>query len=134
LEVYNYCRPLKIDGGICLGFYVEMADQDWTPVVLKKRSTTAPKLATRTQGASMASAIERRIDNNETIIRKKIDPISIKELIQIRITKKLKQENADHLCGFPTHTFRNIEAGRHIPGTKEISIIQKFFGIGLRII
>jgi DNA-binding transcriptional regulator YiaG len=111
-----------------------MSEQDWTPVVLKKRGLNTPKPVTRTQGASVASAIERRIDNNETIVKKKIDPNSIKQLIQARIAKNLKQENADHLCGFPTHTFRNLESSRHIPSSKEISIIQKFFGIGLRII
>lgn len=113
-----------------------MEGQDWTPVVLGGRRTTKQiqeRNKTSTEGQRLAS-LEKRIDNNESIVKKHTDPESIRALIKVRIDKKLTQDAADKLCGFPRHTFREIEAGRLIPNTKQLGVIQRFLGIAIRTI
>jgi len=122
-----------------------MADtQDWTPVVLKKTRKVADaaahrsgstKIVERAAGteAQRLASLEKKIENNETIIRKHIDSTSLKSLIQTRIEKKLTQINADNLCGFPRNTFREIESARLVPNSKQISLIQKSLGVVIRL-
>jgi ABC-type xylose transport system substrate-binding protein len=122
-----------------------MADtQDWTPVVLKKtrkvadaaaHRSGATKIVERPAGteAQRLASLEKKIENNEAIIRKHIDSTTLKSLIQTRIEKKLTQINTDNLCGFPRNTFREIESGRLIPNSKQISLIQKSLGVVIRL-
>jgi len=122
-----------------------MADtQDWTQVILKKtrrvadaaaHRSGATKIVERPAGteAQRLASLEKKIENNEAIIRKHIDSTTLKSLIQTRIEKKLTQINADNLCGFPRNTFREIESGRLIPNSKQISLIQKSLGVVIRL-
>jgi len=122
-----------------------MADtQDWTPVVLKKtrkvadaaaHRSGATKIVERPAGteAQRLASLEKKIENNEVIVRKHVDPSTLKSLIQTRIEKKLTQITADNLCGFPRNTFREIESGRLIPNSKQISLIQKSLGVVIRL-
>lgn len=120
-----------------------MADtQDWTQVVLKKtrkvaeaHRSGATKIVERHAGteAQRLASLEKKIENNEAIIRKHVDSSSLKLLIQTRIEKKLTQINADNLCGFPRNTFREIESGRLVPNSKQISLIQKSLGVVIRL-
>lgn len=112
-----------------------MEGQDWTPVVLgirQNKKQIQERNKTSTEGQRLVS-LEKRIDNNEVIVKKYTNPESVRELIKMRIDKKLTQDAADKLCGFPRHSFRDIEAGRLIPNAKHIGIIQKFLGIAIRI-
>lgn len=104
-------------------------DDPWEPVILKRRAP-APKQVS----VAPAVARERKIDNNEKIVVKKVDSETLRALIKARIDKKLKQDNADNLCGFKVHTFRELEAGRHLPTNRELATIQRAFGIALKFV
>jgi len=112
-----------------------MADsQDWTQVVLKKNkvATTSRIQEKRTPEAQRIGALERKIDNNETIVRKKVTSDTMRALVSSRLDKKLTQDGADMLCGFPKHTFREIEAGRLLPNSRHMSTLQKLFGVPIK--
>lgn len=120
-----------------------MDSQDWTTVVLKKRGYTSSPSSSKkasiqerkpnNEGQRLA-AIEKRIDNNETIVQKKLEPESKKILIQMRLSKGLTQEQADQLCGMPRNSFRELEAGRRLPSGRDISSIQKQLGVALKLV
>jgi hypothetical protein len=121
-----------------------MDSQDWTTVVLKKRgytssSSSGPKKATiqerkpNNEGQRLA-ALEKKIENNETLVQKKLESESKKILIQMRLSKGLTQEQADQLCGMPRNSFRELEAGRRLPSGRDISSIQKQLGVALKLV
>ena len=116
---------------------------DWTPVVLRRRPTTtkdgkrtgAPTkivAKTVTNEKSHLVALERRIDNGEAIVKKRLSSDSLRIMVGARIAKKLTQEQLDQLCGFPKHSVREFEAGRRVPNGKEIGLISRHLG-GVRI-
>jgi len=120
-----------------------MDSQDWTTVVLKKRgytsSSSGPNKATiqerkpNNEGQRLA-ALEKRIDSNETLVQKKLESESKKILIQMRLSRRLTQEQADQLCGLPRNSFRELEAGRRLPSGRDISSIQKQLGVALKLV
>jgi len=113
-----------------------MDGQDWTTVTFNKSRGNKNTIKERQPNneAQRLAAVERKIDNNEVIIQKKLDPESKKLLIQMRLAQSLNQEKADQLCGLPRNSFRELEAGRRVPTGKEISSIQKYLGVSLKLL
>ena len=119
-----------------------MAEQDWTPVVLRRRTTA--KEAER-NGATVAqtrdAGSEERIrlaklENADDVAapKKRIHPESIQALIRKRIELSLTQEQADQKCSFSKHTFKNLESHRALPTAAQQSVLQRPpFGIQLKI-
>jgi len=58
---------------------------------------------------------------------------SLQALIRKRLEMKLTQEKVDHLCQFPVHTCKNLEARRLTPTEKHQLAIQEHLGIQLKI-
>jgi DNA-binding XRE family transcriptional regulator len=122
-----------------------MDGQDWTPVVLKRRPTKKEALQASNsgQGVSQVKDGQRnekmrlaKMDNMDysEAPKKRIESESIQTLIRKRMELKLNQEKADQLCNFPKHTFKNIESNRVLPTSQQQSLIQKHFGVQLKIV
>jgi len=115
---------------------IKMDCQDWTTVTFNKTRGNKNTIKERQPNneAQRLAAIERKIENNEVIIQKKLDPESKKILIQMRLAQNLNQDKADQLCGLPRNSFRELEAGRRVPTGREISSIQKKLGVALKLV
>jgi DNA-binding XRE family transcriptional regulator len=100
--------------------------QDWTPVVLHKRREHHGSERT-----SMARLDSVAIDTDEP--KKRVAPETIQSLIRKRMELCINQDRADQVCQFPRHTFRDIESHRILPTLKQIAVIQKLFGVSVRI-
>jgi len=107
-----------------------MNSQDWT-VVTVKRHRNKKTLYTH----------KNKVENKETpmqdiiplVERQCICHMSLQDLIRKRIAMSLTQEKADRLCGFPEHTFRDMECNRIVPDEIDQDIIQTQLGIQLKI-
>lgn len=115
--------------------------QDWTPVTVRRRYTKKDAPASDrviTSRDSERSEKQRlaKLDNMDgtgPVIKKKVVPETIQELIRKRIELKLTQDKADATCAFPKHTFRELEAGRLIPTQNHLRTIQQNFSVALKI-
>lgn len=117
-----------------------MDNQDWTPVLMRRRFTKKEMVQRGMMGSELRDsekAEKQRLAKLEAqeapTIKKKVNVESIQELIRKRIELKLTQEKADVACAFPKHTFRDIEAHRLVPNEGQKRKIQQVFGINLKI-
>jgi len=121
-----------------------MEFQDWTPVVLKRRPTKKESaVLASNSGLSQVKDPQKNekvrlakmdhMDYSEAP-KKRLESESIQNLIRKRLELKLNQEKADQLCNFPKHTFKNMESNRTLPTSQQQSLIQKHFGVQLKII
>ena len=62
-----------------------------------------------------------------------IHHLGIQELIRTRLQRGIHQDQADYMCGFPIHTFKNIECNRYIPNESQMARIKEIFGVELKI-
>ena len=114
-------------------------NQDWTPVILKKRIgkkdsiAGQPSLGVREAENNERSRMAKLDSAEQYITKKKVQPESLQELIRRRIDMKLNQEKADQLCSFPRNTFKDIEANRTVPTQEQQSRIQRKFGVQIKI-
>jgi hypothetical protein len=93
-------------------------EEDWTTVTQRRRPERTPD--------QEAEPVE--------VPKKRVEAESIQALIKKRIQLSLPQEKADQLCSFPPHTIRNIESHCVLPTAAQQSVIQKQFGVQLKII
>ena len=108
-----------------------MEHQDWTVVTIKR--TPKKEHNVHNSSSSHSSHSSHNLDAVDIIKKKCVVSESLQELIRKRIEMKLNQEKADQLCAFPVNTFKNIESKRQIPTDKQHTVIQKKFGIQLKI-
>lgn len=117
--------------------------QDWTTVVLRKGSSKKGVLQPSDEYSSQVRDNDRherarlaKVENQDIADapKKRLQPESIQQLIRKRIEMKLNQEKADQLCNFPRNTFKDLESNRALPNSKQQSMIQKIFGVQLRIV
>jgi hypothetical protein len=101
-----------------------MDHQNWTVVTLTRKSATYKRNSFKHNGNN---------DIDKIVHKKKVESNSLQELIRKRMELKLSQEKADHFCQFPKYTFKNIESQRALPTDIQHSIIQKQFGVQLKI-
>lgn len=119
-----------------------MDHQDWTTVVLKRRSIAMK----RDEGGDTMTEV-RDADRNERYRAAKLDRMdyaeapkkqvaseSLQALIRKRMELKLNQDKADQLCNFPRHTIKGIESRRIMPTAAQQSTLQKILGVQLKII
>jgi len=116
-----------------------MEHQDWTTVVLKKRTTTKEARITgqlETQNRDSDRSERNRLAKLEqdeiAPPKKRLHPESIQSLIRKRLELGLTQDKADQKCAFPRYTFREIESHRLLPSASQHSTIQRQFGIQLK--
>ena len=85
---------------------------DWTLVTLKKRSLFK-------EGVIHLAP------------KKRVTPESLQMLIRTRLHQGLTQQEADHLCSFPRHTFNKIESHLMVPSGEQQLHIQRHLGVSL---
>ncbi len=119
-----------------------MDDQDWTPVVVRRRGkpstgTSASKRVsvetTRAINAAQTSAaIERRADEGD-LKRKKVTVESRQALVQARLKLNITQTEADAQCNIPKNTINRIESGSIVPDGLTMSKIRRTLGVDIRL-
>ena len=110
-----------------------MSYQDWT-VVTFKRSSSKKKPVANEEAKRNESIRLAKLDSEEAYVpKKRTHPESLQLLIRKRIELSLTQEKADIMCAFPRNTFKDIESNRIIPNEKQQSVIQKQFGVQIKI-
>ncbi len=117
-----------------------MAEQDWIPVTVRRRYSKKEAavaghttIQTRDNNKNEKVRIAKLADAETPGPKKRINSVSLQELIRKRIELKLNQEKADAACSFPKHTFKEIEAHRLIPNEEQKRRIASTFGIQLKI-
>lgn len=111
-----------------------MDHQDWTVVTIKR----TPKKEHNVHNSSISHSVHyahnaHNVDVLDIVKKKCVVSESLQELIRKRLEMKLNQEKADQLCAFPVNTFKNIESKRQVPTDKQHTVIQKKFGVQLKI-
>ena len=91
---------------------------DWTLVTLKKRPLFKEVLSTT-------------VTTVPPLPKKRVTPESLQVLIRTRLHQGLTQQEADHLCSFPRHTFNKIESHLMVPSGEQQSHIQHHLGVSL---
>lgn len=105
-----------------------MEDEGWTTVAPKKKTTIQHQVV-----ASVGRSNEIKAEN-EPLKQKRVDPISIAELVKARLAANQTQEMADAVCAIPKNTFRKIEAGHLVPGDGYLRAISRALRVNLRLI
>ncbi len=125
--------------------YVGMDDQDWTPVVMKRRGgapssgggSGAQKRVsvekTRSINASQqAAAIELRAEEGN-LKRKKVSVASRQDLTTARLKMNWTQVEADAKCNIPKNTINRIESGSYVPDGATIGKIKRTLNVDIRL-
>lgn len=101
-----------------------MFSSDWTLVTLKKRPLFKE---------GYAPLQDTVIPLPHSYIKKRVCPESLQALIRARLHMGLTQQEADHRCSFPRHTFNKIESHLMIPSGEQQTHIQRCFGVTLTV-
>ncbi len=124
---------------------VGMDDQDWTPVVMKRRGNPSssgggaggvprrvPVEQTRAINASQhAAAVERKAEAGD-LKRKKVTVASRQDLTTARLKLNLTQVEADAKCNVPKNTLNRIENGSYVPDGATIAKIRRALNVDIR--
>ena len=124
-----------------------MDDQDWTPVVLRRRGPAKAtglaaqadrtgRVKAETKAAVSASAraanIERAVE--EGVLKlKRVSAESRQALVQARLGRKLSQEQADAAATLPKHTFKGLEAGTVLPSPEVLRKVAREFHVNIKL-
>lgn len=110
-------------------------DQDWTPVVVKRRKPTATGTADyQSQNRGAGSAHLRIVADSDVPLPppKRLSPESKTLLIQTRLSKKMTQEQLNKACNLPPGIINKIEAGHAQPSGTQLNIIARTLGVVLK--
>jgi len=95
-----------------------MRGQDWTPVVVTKKS--------QTPGPS------GYVNTKKDPVIKTLDPTCRTEMIQARVAQKLTQDELNTRAQLPKYSIREIESGRLCPSAGQMNILSRILRIPLR--
>ena len=121
-----------------------MDDQDWTPVVMRRRGKPATGGAgsgakrvsvEQTRAVSVAqhaAAVERKAEDGD-LKRKKVTMESRQALVQGRLKLNLNQTEADALCNIPKNTINRIENGSYVPDGATMNKIRRSLHVDIRL-
>ncbi len=117
-----------------------MEHQDWTPVVIHKRSGASSNGGS---GAREAGIVEKKgitktlganqykLETSDLPVLKKLSNESIQNIIQLRLAKGWNQAQLNQECRFPVNSIREIEARRMVPNIQQLNILNKVLKTGL---
>jgi ribosome-binding protein aMBF1 (putative translation factor) len=113
-------------------------DQDWTPVVMKKRRSAASgagagaaaSKANHAAGAAHLRAVEAA--DVPLPPAKRLSAAGKTAIIQGRLSKKWTQDQLNKECALPPGTINAIEAGRAQPSGAQLNAISRALGVVLR--
>lgn len=122
-----------------------MDGQDWTPVIVGKKSyASALRSATTSGAARIAPSFVPKASNQAQHLAKveaAEAPVKMKTLtaesrqkiVAYRGLKQITQKQLDQACSFPVNTMRELESGRLTPSTGQLNTLNRFVGGGLKL-
>lgn len=106
-------------------------DQDWTTVVLKKKST-APTNVPKFTPTAIAL---RKVEESETFVKaKQLTSESKQQIVNYRIEHKLSQSDLDNRCSFPRNTIQHIESSKRPPSNSELQKLNQLLKVALKLL
>lgn len=106
-------------------------DQDWTTVVLKKKSS-APKSVNVYSPTAVAL---RKVEESETFVKpKQLTNESKQMIVNYRIEHKLSQSDLDNRCSFPRNTIQHIESSKRPPSNSELQTLNHLLKVALKLL
>ena len=104
-------------------------EQDWTPVVLKRRK---PKTQIVPKQTNHEGQRLKKLENDEIYVKpKKLSKESIATIVNFRIDNMLSQSDLDARCGFPRNTIQLFESNKLSPNTGQLQQLNKILKTGL---
>ena len=105
-----------------------MSCQDWTPVVLSKKGSVVSKTIAKPVDPKIKQARLLDAYNAEAPPPKpeKISPEEKKELTQLRLLKKITQDDLNKQLQLPKDTIKTIENGTHLKNKALFHKIKQF--------
>jgi putative transcription factor len=110
-------------------------DQDWTPVVVKRRKTAATGAAGyQSQNRGAGSSHLRIVEESDVPLppAKRLSAAGKTAIIQGRLAKKWSQEQLNKECNLPPGIINAIEAGRAQPSGAQLNAIARVLGVVLK--
>lgn len=113
-------------------------DQDWTPVVMKKRNggsaAATAGIPHRGSGNASGSAHLRAVEAADVPLPppKRLSAAGKTAIIQGRLAKKWNQDQLNKECNLPPGTINAIEAGKAQPSGAQLNAISRALGVILR--
>lgn len=118
-------------------------DQDWAPVIVRKKKTLVEKLISGEVQSVKKTFIKsnnqiyndidtKKLEDNYDISLPTITRSLANSIRDARIAKKLTQDQLNKECGFPINTVSNYEKCIGIPKSQYINTMSKKLGIQLK--
>ncbi len=111
-------------------------NQDWTPVVVKKRKTASTGAAGGASSANRGAgnAHLRAVEAADVPLPppKRLSAAGKTAIIQGRLAKKWSQDDLNKACNLPPGTINAIEAGRAQPSGAQLNTIARALGVVLK--
>ena len=118
-----------------------MDNQDWTPIVVKRRGAPSTGSGKGSTGRMDVKDIAHRdaarkaraIEEKDIGKRKRLTNESRAELARVRIEKEMTQPQADAACGLPRNTFNGLESGKIVPTGDMISKVARGIHVNIKL-
>ena len=107
--------------------------QDWNPVIVRGKS--APKSVNTEKPKVSAEAIRlAKLANDEEVKKPRmLSKESRQAMMQLRAAQKWTQRDLDMRCSFPANTVRDLEAGKLVPSSGQLSRLNQILKTGLKL-
>ncbi len=119
-----------------------MDNQDWTPVVIKRRGghrgdgagkSSTGRVDAKELAHKDAARKARAIEEKEVGKVKHVSNESRAELARVRIEKNMSQAQADAACGLPRNTFNGLESGKIVPTGDILSKVARGIHVNIKL-
>ena len=125
-----------------------MDGQDWTPVIVGKKSYASALSSTyssaKVMPAKLAPTLVKsshqaqhlaKVEAAEAPVKMKtLAPEARQKIVAYRALKEITQKQLDQACCFPANTMRELESGRMTPSTGQLNTLNRFVGGGLKLV
>lgn len=125
-----------------------MDGQDWTPVIIGKKSyasalsstsssskvVPAKLVPTLVKSSHQAQHLAKVEAAEAPVKMKTLAPEARQKIVAYRTLKEITQKQLDQACCFPANTMRELESGRLTPSTGQLNTLNRFVGGGLKLV
>lgn len=113
-----------------------MNQQDWEPVVIHGKNTntnTNVHKSTTQQNAAGTKQLKEIAESNDIGKLKELSGQDRQTMISMRAAKGLKQEQLAQAIAMPASVYKNIESGKAIPTQQQLSKINFYLKMNLKL-
>jgi ribosome-binding protein aMBF1 (putative translation factor) len=113
----------------------ELDNQDWTPVVIRGKSTAKTATPSKLSQESITNINNfKKLENLDgPCTFKKLSSESRQTLIQARTAKNFKQDDLARALNMPSNTYKAIENGKNVPTQQELNKINNYLKTSLKL-